>query len=650
MKSAVDELMRQKMLLRLEYESEKKEFLSALKDVRIEKLVARGNAWWPVSAGSRGYNSLNQPTLEIVNKTISDEEDKPEGERNDNFEYGKRVAVVKIEDDNNKTILFTAIVSHLRQDRMSLCLDHSINIELNDIPEDKLAVMLSFDETSYQAMVDALDATMRARGRHGELRDLIYSGNKAMEWKLPDMGFSYLDEAQGRAVNKVLRAKDVAIVHGPPGTGKTTTLVEAINETLRRESQVLVCAQSNMAVDWICQKLSERGISVLRLGNPDRVSDAMLANTYERRFSDHPDYPVLWNIRRNIRQIQSSGRKVPDRHQKLDRLRSRATELEIRINNDLLASAHVIASTLVGASHRLLAGLRFSSLFIDEAAQALEAACWIPIRRAGRVILAGDHCQLPPTVKCYEALEGGLGISLMERIVENHPEATAFLNTQYRMNEDIMGFPSKWFYHNKLRAAPDVRSRGILDLDSSIEWLDTSKMIPDEDSLENEYINSESESCRDRKDFFQESFGKEGRSRLNRDEALVTVIALQRYIERIGVKRFIDEKIDIGVISPYKAQVSYLRHLVKKISFFKQVRKRITINTIDAFQGQERDVIIVSLVRSNSYGQIGFLNDLRRINVAMTRSRMKLILIGNAQTLSRHRFYKELLEYISMKS
>ncbi len=500
-------------------------------------------------------------------------------------------------------------------------------------------VMISFDETSYRTMFEAIERTIKAKGRLAELRDLIYSHRKASELTFAPLGFPYLNPAQQAAVNKVLCAKDVAVVHGPPGTGKTTTLVEAIAETLRREPQVLVCAQSNMAVDWICERLVDRGVHVLRLGNPSRVNDKMLSFTYERRFEAHPDYPDLWSIRKTIRDLRSAKRRGSDQwHQKIDRLRSRATELEIRINQDLFNSAHVIASTLVGSASRLLDGMRFSTLFIDEAAQALEAASLIPMRRAGRVVLAGDHCQLPPTVKSYEALKAGLGKSLMERIVENHPEAVSLLTMQYRMNHEIMQFSNDWFYGGKMTAAPEVCHRGILDFDTPIEWIDTAEANI---AVDTDLINKESETS------FREALAGESHGRINRDEAEFSVLVLRKYIEKIGKQRFLDERIDVGLISPYRAQVQFLRGLVKRTPFFKPFRHLISINTVDGFQGQERDVIMISLVRSNDEGNIGFLRDLRRMNVAMTRARMKLIIIGDVETLTSHPFYRRLYNSLS---
>ena len=391
---------------------------------------------------------------------------------------------------------------------------------------------------------------------------------------------------------------------------------------------MLVCAQSNMAVDWISERLVDRGVNVLRIGNPVKVNDKMLSFTYERRFADHPDYPQLWSIRQAIRKLRQGDKRRRDEgyHQKLDRLKSRATELEIRINAQLFGEARVIASTLTGSANRLLMGQKFGTLFIDEAAQALEAACWIAIRRASRVILAGDHCQLPPTVKSVAALRGGLGTTLMERIVRQKPEAVTLLKTQYRMNEQIMRFSSDWFYGGMVEAAPQIKYRGILDLDNPMTWIDTAEVEGKEE-------------------FVGESFG-----RINRAEAQLTLDTLEKYFTKIGKQRILDERIDVGVISPYRAQVQLLRRMIRKKEFFKPFRGLVSVNTVDGFQGQERDIIVISLVRANADGQIGFLSDLRRMNVAITRARMKLIILGDVQTMTRHPFYRKLYEYVSSMS
>lgn len=624
---AVIALLEQKRLLQIEYEEEKAAFTEIKEKEGLDKQKARGNAWLNIRAGRTFYNSLNQKVLEIYKK-LGDEDDQEH-----NFEYGRSVLFFLYNSSFETRFkpLFQGEVSYVEEDRMVVVVPENADVSVISISKE-VGIMLSFDETSYRAMFDALDKTLKAEGRLAELRDLIYSKKEPGKFLLPPMRFPYLNKAQEEAVNDVLCAKDIGIIHGPPGTGKTTTLVEAIYETLRREPQVMVCAQSNMAVDWISEKLVDRGLNVLRIGNPSRVNDKMLSFTYEKRFENHPSYPDLWGIRKAIRNLRVEKGKTESWHQKMERLKSRATELEIRINNDLFSEAHVIASTLVGSSSYLLQGMKFHTLFVDEAAQALEAATWIPIRKAGRVILAGDHRQLPATVKSFEALKRGLGKSLMERIIDNHPNAVKLLTTQYRMHKDIMEFSSQWFYEGKMEAALEVKYRGILDYDTPIEWIDTSllseqeEIIPEETAFEEKITNN---------------FGK-----INEDEALLTLITLQNYIDRIGLKRLLEEKLDIGIISPYRAQVHYLRHLIKKTPFFKPIRKVISIDTVDGFQGQERDIILISMVRSNNEGEIGFLRDLRRMNVAMTRARMKLLIIGNSSTLSKHKFYRSLHHYI----
>ena len=617
--NAIEALTQQRLLLQLEYQTEKEAFRRQTEEMGLLRKVKRGDAWWTVRVERSFYNSLNQLCVEVIRTADQEIEH--------NFEFGRPVVFFSGQTSpNNKISIkywnFTGSVSYVDGDRMVVSVPDSA--PLTDLQSTEgVGVQLSFDETSYKMMFDALDRVMRSKGRLGYLRDLFYSRQKAETFSFAPLHFPYLNKTQEDAVNHVLWAKDVAIVHGPPGTGKTTTLVEAIYETLRRENQVLVCAQSNMAVDWISEKLVDRGIPVLRIGNPTRVNDKMLSFTYERRFEAHPDYELLWAIRKAIRDLRSHRKRGDEKyHQKMERLKDRATELEIRINAQLFGEARVIACTLVGSAHRLLDGQKFGTLFIDEAAQALEAACWIPIRRCSRVILAGDHCQLPPTVKSIAALKAGLGKTLMERIVESKPEVVTLLRMQYRMNEEIMRFSSDWFYGNQVESAPEVKYRSILDLDVPMEWVDTSELDV-------------------REQFVGESFG-----RINKAEAELTLLTLQQYFERIGKTRVLNERLDVGVISPYRAQVQYLRSQLKKKEYFKPFRHLITVNTVDGFQGQERDIIVISLVRSNDEGQIGFLRDLRRMNVAITRARMKLIILGDVHTMTRHPFYRKLFEYI----
>lgn len=617
--SAQQALQRQKLLLQMEYYAEKEAFRKQTETMGMQRKVKRGDAWFPIRVGKTYYNSLNQRVVEVLRTEDLDIEH--------NFEFGKPVMFFHEKDEGKlRYFSFTGTVSFADGERMAVVVPDGAPLADLQVGEGRVGCQLSFDETSYREMFDALDRVMAAKGnRLAALRELFYSTQKAQSYTFSPIRLPWLNPAQKQAVNGVLRAKDVMIVHGPPGTGKTTTLVEAINETLMRESQVLVCAQSNMAVDWIAEKLVDRGIHVLRIGNPSRVNDKMLGFTYERRFESHPDYPQLWAIRKAIRELRAHRRRGQESlHQKLERLKARATELELRIHTELFNDARVIASTLVGSNSRVMQGTKFNTLFIDEAAQALEAACWIPIRRANRVILAGDHCQLPPTVKSIAALKAGLGTTLMERIVAGKPDVVTLLRVQYRMNEDIMRFSSEWFYQGKVVGAPQVKHRGILDYDIPMEWIDTQ---------EEEWEASE--------EFVGASFG-----RVNKREARLTLDVLRRYYTKIGKQRVLDEQIDVGIISPYRAQVQYLRSLIGREQFFKPFRHLISVNTVDGFQGQERGIIVISLVRSNAGGEIGFLRDLRRMNVAITRSRMKLIVLGDVATLCRHPFYKRLHRYI----
>lgn len=616
----MQDLQQQSAMLQKEYEYEKELYRQQTREAGIPKRIQQGVCWFPVKLGADRYNSLNQLTVEVTRTETEETEH--------SFEYGRPVCFFRISADRQiRYFNFSAVISYVQDNKMVVVLPGpQVLPEL--VVTGELGVQLYFDDTSYKTMFAALREVAEAKGnRTARLREVLLGKAPALRRETGPVRFPWLNASQEKAVNQVLCAKEVAVVHGPPGTGKTTTLVEAVYETLHRENQVMVSAQSNTAVDWIAEKLVDRGIPVLRIGNPTRVNDKMLAFTYERRFEAHSDYPELWQIRKTIREmtgrLRKSGREDRERlHNQLTKLRVRATGLEIRIDTELFTEARVIACTLVGAASRVLERKRFSSLFIDEAAQAIEAACWIAISRADRVILAGDHCQLPPTIKCIEAARGGLGRTLLEKVVLHKPETVSLLKIQYRMHEDIMRFPSRWFYHDELEVAPEVKYRGILDFDTPVSWIDTSELD------------------------LQEKAVAEGTGRLNTGEAELLVRELKNYMERIGIRRILEEHIDFGVISPYRAQVHYLRHLLKKEPFFRPCRRLITVHTVDGFQGQERDVIMISLVRANEKGQIGFLRDLRRMNVAITRARMKLLILGEAVTLTRHPFYRELYEYI----
>lgn len=621
----IQDLTRQKDLLLQEYEFEKEQFQRQTQNMGIQKKVRRGMCWFPLSVGRSYYNSLDQLVVEVCRSTDTDVEHQ--------FEPGKPVCFFREDASGMLTYMkFTAQVSFVEENRMVVSLPSPQ--ALAQITEaDRLGIQLYLDEYTYRLMFQALGTVISAKGnRLAQLRDICHTTAPASEFSFAPVRFPWLNPSQEKAADMVLRAKDVAVVHGPPGTGKTTTLVEAIYETLHREVQVLVCAQSNMAVDWISEKLSERGVNVLRIGNPTRVTDRMLQDTYERRFENHPLYDQLWGIRRNIRQLYDSREgNRENRHQKIARLKEKATELEYTINESIFADARVIACTLTGSAHHLLTGRRFGTLFIDEAAQALEASCWIAIQKADRVILAGDHRQLPPTVKSPAALSGGLDKTLMQTICENKPRCVSMLTVQYRMADEIMQFPNQEFYDGLLQSDPGVKYRGILDWDTAVEWVEAGG----EERPPFRFPFEEGE-----------TLAPDGLSRINPVEAELALQTLHDYIERIGKDRILYERLDIGIISPYKGQVHLLRKMLRKDSYWKPLRHLISINTVDGFQGQERDIILISMVRQNEQGQVGFLADLRRMNVAITRARMKLIIIGHSPTLCRHPFYRRLKQYI----
>ena len=633
-------LQRLRSLLQMEYDAEKEEFRIQSEKMGIKRKIHRGICWYPIEAGRSYYNSLNQLVVEITRK----EHDEADEDIEHLFEYGKPVQFFNTPtaEEGGHYFPFSSTVSYVDGDRMVVTLPSSqALIDLQNA--DHLGVQLYFDETSYKTMFHALDDAINAKNnRLADLRDIFAGVQKPQKRTFAPMLFPWLNKTQEAAVNEVLWAKDVEVVHGPPGTGKTTTLVEAIYETLHRETQVMVCAQSNMAVDWISEKLVDHGVPVLRIGNPSRVNDKMLSFTYERKFESHPDYPELWSIRKTIRQMKENRKRGDNIHQKIARLRDRAQEIEMRITAQLFDEARVVACTLVGSANKVLVRQKFSTLFIDEAAQALEPACWIAIRRASRVILAGDHQQLPPTIKCYEAMKQGLGKTLMERIVENQPAAVTLLKVQYRMNDAIMQFSSDWFYGGQVESDASVKHRSVLDFEHPIQWIDGNEI----QQQVNEELEKQGTPDEKLDIDFTEQFIGENHGRINKAEAELVLTTLRNYIEKIGKERFLEERLDVGIISPYKVQTQYLRQQIRKREEFRPFRQVISVNTVDGFQGQERDIIMISLVRCNDSGQIGFLSDLRRMNVAMTRARMKLIVFGDKATLQHHAFYRKLIQYV----
>ena len=575
-------------------------------------LIREAACRYPVTLGDTTYNALGQLTLQVRYDTDDDEVELE-------FEPGKPATFFYLHEGTPKEVPHQCFVELVGDGVMTLSLPNKAAAQsLRDTAaRHLLGLQLGIDNTSFRVMTEALHDAERSENEHFvRLRDVLLGRRPPSFRSLPRVSFPWLNPSQQEAIQKTLEAQEVSIIHGPPGTGKTTTLVEAIIETLQRETQVLVCAPSNAAVDWISEQLMRRGIHVLRVGNPLRMSDEMLDCSYERRYAAHPDYHELWSIRKELR-----GDKGELRGVKRQKLESRALELEIKINADLFEQARVVSCTLIGSAYRIMERRRFSTLFIDEAAQALEPACWAAVLRADRVVMGGDHQQLPPTVKSLAAAKGGLADTMMQKVVGLWPRAVSLLTVQYRMNEEIMAFPSRWFYHGRLQAAPEAADRLVSPLDTPLMWLDTSTLDYEEHEGRNKSIS-------------------------NSQEARLVIQTLRDYIEMVSPQKVESERVDFGIITPYRGQARLIRRLLKMQHYFRKLKRHITVGTVDGFQGQERDVIVISLVRDNAEGSIGFLRDLRRMNVAMTRARMKLIIVGNADTLGRHRFYRALIEHI----
>ena len=509
-----------------------------------------------------------------------------------------------------------------------------------------LGIDLTFDEVSYREMHQALNDVMAAHGnRLAELRDVLLGVRPARyrEHQAEDLFYpSALNDSQLVAVRHVISAQDVAIIHGPPGTGKTTTLVQAILETIRRERRVLVCAPSNTAVDLLTEKLAERGVNVIRMGNPSRVSDLLLKHTLDAGVMAHASYAKMHAMRQTAEQHRDAANErvshfgFEERQQRqwlreeARTLRQAADDLERFMTEDVLESVQVITCTLVGASHRHMRHLSFETVFIDEAAQALEPGCWIPITKGQRLVLAGDHHQLPPTVKSEQAAREGLRETLFEKCIQRQPQTARMLNVQYRMHTQIMGFSSEKFYGGQLVPHASVRQAGLeaYDLcfapDLPVEFIDTA-------------------GCG-----YQELAIPESRSTANPEEAHLLLKRLAQLLEPYEPTEYAQGLLSIGVIAPYRAQINYLKDAIEDSAVLNGLllQRRLSVGTVDSFQGQERDIIAITLTRSNPQGEIGFLSDIRRMNVGMTRARRKLLLVGDSSTLCSHPFFGELLAYV----
>jgi superfamily I DNA and/or RNA helicase len=623
------ELKQVQELLKIEQEEDRQQYkLKALKST-IQERKAMGLCWYPVVISKEEIGFGNKVVLELERTSDRDQLHL--------FQTGKTASLFG---NNGERTNLSGVVVGLKRNKVLLATNKE------DLPDwvdgGKLGVELTFDEMSYREMEYAMKKVQEAQGnRLAELRDILLGVKPAAFTDEPMEEIQVLNASQNDAVRKITQARDVAIIHGPPGTGKTTTLVQAILHTLKTQKRLLVTAPSNTAVDLLTEKLANEGVNVIRIGNPSRVSDVLLEHTLDAQVMAHRAFKDLKNLRKTAAEYKRMAFQFKRQfgHQERaqrqlykaesQRLLDEADSVEHYITDDLLDNVQVITCTLVGASNKAIRHLSYDTVFIDEAAQALEPGCWVPITRANRVVLAGDHRQLPPTVKSLVAEKGGLSVTLFEKCIERQPNVSVMLKTQYRMHHQIMEFSNQQFYNGELVAHESVHSSdlhgysSIFAPDMAVEFIDTA-------------------GCG-----FNETDMPETMSSANPEEADLLLnhlsLLLRNYQEEDEVA-----PLKIGVIAPYRAQINYLQDKVEHTpQLHELVKKRqLSIGTVDSFQGQERDIICISMVRSNDKGEIGFLADIRRMNVGMTRARKKLIMVGDSTTLSLHPFFADMLAYM----
>ncbi|MEQ8336042.1 MAG: AAA domain-containing protein [Cyclobacteriaceae bacterium] len=608
-------------LLKVEREEDRKQYEEKIRHRSLEDRKKEGVTWYPVVVGKSYLSTGEKWTLQLEKTTLHYSKSY--------FQSGSSVSVF-LNDDKSK-LTASGIISRISDKYMTVVLNREDPPDWLD--DGKIGVNLLFDESTY----DEMERTMKklAKVEEGRLGLLIriLCGDKPPTFK-PWVPLQHpgLNKTQNDALSLINATNDIGLVHGPPGTGKTTTLVEAVKETISVEKQVLVCASSNAAVDLLAERLGAQGIHVLRLGHPARVTDEVVASTLDARIAEHNDAKLLRDLRRKSEEMRSIGKKykrnfgASERQQRrlmlqeAKDLKSEAIALENYMIQDELNKAQVIACTLVGSNNMYLQNRTFKTLFIDEASQALEPACWIPIMKVNRVIMAGDHFQLPPTIKSIKAAREGLSETIFERVIRKSEDSNVMLEVQYRMENPIMEFSNAYFYKGRLKSDALIYSRRKI-FQNPVEFIDTA-------------------GCG-----FDEKLNQETLSTYNEDEARFLMKWLGKLISEYEQEIAM---MDMGIIAPYKAQVEVLNSLIEQADW-RGALKKITINTVDAFQGQERDIIAISMVRCNASGEIGFLGDIRRMNVAMTRARHLLMMAGDSSTLSNHEFFDQLIRHYQDK-
>ncbi|MEN2280956.1 AAA domain-containing protein [Algoriphagus sp. SE2] len=627
MDKVTEELKKGLKLLKLEWQEDLAQYKQKFLNSSIAEKKKEGITWHPVLL-KKSKIGMGERLLVEIERTDSNQSSA--------FSSGKSVSFFTTQDRyQSAEHRVNGVINFVRNNSMI------VTLQVDEIPDwmegGRLGVDLLFDEASYREMEFALKRVISTENKRVEELKEILLGKKSPQFsEKAQSNASHLNDSQNKACQLISNAKDVAVVHGPPGTGKTTTLIEAIEQAVILGQSILVCAPSNAAVDLLVEKLIDREIETLRLGHPARVEKKILNQTLDAKTTFHPSYRDLKKLRketdkylklakqykRNFGPEERVQRKLM--YAEVSRLREAAKSLEEYIQYDIFQKTKVFASTLVGASSYSLKGMEFDVVFIDEAVQGLEAATWIPILKAKKVVFAGDHCQLPPTIKSYQAAQEGLAETLFEKVIARKPQASQMLQVQYRMLEVIMGFSNEQFYKGKLQAAENTKLHVFPGDSNALEWIDTAGAG---------YLDQKEH---------------ESLSTCNPEEAAFACRYLNEMIVRIGIGNFKQEGWTIGLIAPYGAQVRLLRSLIFEGFEYPNLRAfsdLITIDTVDGFQGQERDLMLISLTRSNEKGEIGFLADTRRMNVALTRAKRKLVLIGDSSTLAQNTFFDQLLQY-----
>ena len=610
-------------LLKIERNEDQQQFSRQSQTLSIAEKRANGMAWFPVAIRDTEIGRGDYLTVEVERTTHH--------ELPHQLRFGAAAALFS--NHNRAEYNVEGIITYQGGNRLKISLRTD---ELPDWSRDgKLGIDLLFDNNSYEEMQQAIrQAATRIEKNEDAHLIKVLTGEKEPTFQpsIPYASIRNLNESQQRAVQMILDASDIAIVHGPPGTGKTTTLVQAITAMFRRDHQrILVAAPSNTAVDLLSEKLAEQGLNVLRVGNPARVSERLSALTLDSKMQAHTSMKEMKKLKKQANEFRNMAHKYKRNFGKAERDQRKALFDEARnimktverteqyIIDDLLAKANIITATLVGTNHYTVRHLTYNTVVIDEAGQALEPACWIPILKAKKAVLAGDHYQLSPTIKSEEAAKKGLRSTLLEKNIGLHPPAVSLLEVQYRMHELIMGYSSKVFYEDKLKADVSVAEKLLFPGDEPFRFIDTAGCGFDEKSA--------------------------GTSVTNPEEATFLLRHLSNLITSLnGINPGADLP-SIGVISPYKQQIEILKEQLLQLPVLAEHLSRIAVNTIDSFQGQERDIIYISLTRSNSENIIGFLSDIRRMNVAMTRAKKKLVIIGDSSTLGQAAFYRDLIDY-----